>query len=605
MGKMKKRFSIILIAAMVFTSFQGVALAAATTFPKADDKSVIKLTEDVTLSDTYEVKKGEEITLDLNGFTVSMEKKDLLTKNHEMILNSGKLTIMDSSEKKSGKLVYNYTGADTAVDETGKDGFWTNTITNDAGGSLTVNGGTIENLTVDKGTHSATKGFQPAYVIYSRTNGDAGNATVEINEGKITGKKDIGIYGFVNSLTCTNTVIIKGGVFETGFHMDNDAKLEITGGRFKTDITQYVTGENAAVADGKGGYAVGCKVHTIVSVAEIAAKCDAEGTKAHYACEKCDFLFTDKDGNEMVFPEDLAIPVLEHVYIHGLCTVCQKEDPDYIAPQLKAPANLKASNVASSGKVKVTWDAVEGADEYMVYRGTTKDGAYTKMLTTTGTSYTNTSAKAGTTYYYKVKAATDNKFVKNSVFSEAVMRTCDLARPSVKATNVAKTGKVKLTWSKVSGANKYKVYRATSKEGKYTLLKTVTGTSFTNTSAVAGKAYYYKVKAVMTNKSAATSAYSTVDKRTCDLARPNVSVKSKASKQITLSWKKVSGAKKYTVYRATSKNGKYTKVITTTKTSYTNKNRVSGKYYYYKVKAVPTNTAATSAYSLVDKCKAK
>ncbi|MBS1336740.1 MAG: hypothetical protein HP031_03875, partial [Oscillospiraceae bacterium] len=43
-----------------------------------------------------------------------------------------------------------------------------------------------------------------------------------------------------------------------------------------------------------------------------------------------------------------------------------------------------------------------------------------KMFTTSNLSYTNTSAKAGTTYYYKVKAISKVKSVANSVFSTVV-----------------------------------------------------------------------------------------------------------------------------------------------------------------------------------------
>lgn len=274
--------------------------------------------------------------------------------------------------------------------------------------------------------------------------------------------------------------------------------------------------------------------------------------------------------------------------------------------QLAVPTDIKASNIAKTGKVKVTWNAVEGADEYVVYRATSKDGSYKKLFTTTGTSYTNTSAKAGKTYYYKVKAVTDDKSVENSEFSKIVKRTCDLARPVVKASNVTKTGKVILTWNKVIGAEKYVVYRATSKDGTYKKMFTTTATSYTNTSAKAGKTYYYKVKAIDADNTAANSAYSVVDKRTCDLAKPVVTAKSTNKGQIKLSWMQVSGAEKYVVYRATSKDGKYTKITTTTKLSYTNKSLTSGKTYYYKVKAIDAdNSSANSAYSTVDKCTSR
>ena len=42
------------------------------------------------------------------------------------------------------------------------------------------------------------------------------------------------------------------------------------------------------------------------------------------------------------------------------------------------------------------------------------------MFTTSNLSYTNISAKAGTTYYYKVKAVSKVKSAANSAFSTVV-----------------------------------------------------------------------------------------------------------------------------------------------------------------------------------------
>ena len=60
-----------------------------------------------------------------------------------------------------------------------------------------------------------------------------------------------------------------------------------------------------------------------------------------------------------------------------------------------------------------------------------------------------------------------------------------------------------------------------------------------------------------------------------------------------LSWTKVSGAKGYELYRATSKNGTYKKVATTSQTSYQDKKLSSKKTYYYKVRAYKTSGGNT------------
>lgn len=68
-------------------------------------------------------------------------------------------------------------------------------------------------------------------------------------------------------------------------------------------------------------------------------------------------------------------------------------------------------------------------------------------------------------------------------------------------------------------------------------------------------------------------------------AKPKVSV-SVTSNSVTLSWKKAKGAKKYQIYRSTSKNGTYKKIKTTKKLSYKNTGLKKGKMNFYKVRSV-------------------
>ena len=281
------------------------------------------------------------------------------------------------------------------------------------------------------------------------------------------------------------------------------------------------------------------------------------------------------------------------------CSRCDHYETRAAAVTVKAPV-IKASGVTATGKIKISWSKVTGAAKYEIYRATSKTGTYSSIGTATGTSYTDKSAAAGKTYYYKVKAL-DSKG-KASAFSNIVSRTCDLAQPVVKAANVSSSGKIKLSWKEIDGAKEYKIYRATSKSGEYKLLKTTDSTSYT-TGGTVGKTYYYKVKAIHKNADA-NSAYSEIVSCILALARPDVSIKLKNGDP-KLNWGKISGATKYYVYRATSKDGKYTKLTTTTSSSYTDKSAKAGKTYYYKVMAVHKNSSANSAYSSVDKIKAK
>ncbi len=245
---------------------------------------------------------------------------------------------------------------------------------------------------------------------------------------------------------------------------------------------------------------------------------------------------------------------------------------------------VRIGNSASSGKPMLTWNAVEGATSYRIYRSTSKGSGYSLLGTTTATSYTNTGAKAGTTYYYRVKACNDAGLspYSNIVSGQAKSVTPKPAAPVVKIGNSASSGKPQLTWNAVSGATSYKVYRATSQNGTYSLLGTVTATSYTNTGAKAGTTYYYKVKAV---NSAGESAYSNVVSGRATVTTLTMGHSATSGKP-QLTWKAVSGAASYRVYRATAKNGAYTVINTTKALTYTNVGAALGTTYYYKVEAL-------------------
>ena len=264
-----------------------------------------------------------------------------------------------------------------------------------------------------------------------------------------------------------------------------------------------------------------------------------------------------------------------------------------------------AQYLASTGKPYLKWSAVTGASKYYVYRAGSQNGSYKYIGSTTKTNYTDTTASAGYTYYYKVEAVSKVRSAANSANSKALAVNSHCARPVVKPDYLASTGKPYLKWSAVTGASKYEVYRAGSQNGTYKYIGSTTKTNYTDTTAGAGYAYYYKVKAVSKVKTAANSAYSTVVKATCHCAKPVVKITTSSGKP-KLTWNAVAGAGKYEVYRATSKNGTYTKMFTTTNRSYTNTNARAGTTYYYKVKAISrVRSAANSSYSVVKSIRAR
>ena len=285
---------------------------------------------------------------------------------------------------------------------------------------------------------------------------------------------------------------------------------------------------------------------------------------------------------------------LGHSYKNGACTRCGAKNPNYVAaPVLKI--------TTSAGKPQISWNAVDGATKYWIYRST--DGKNFKYYdSTTKTSYTNKSTSIGTTYYYKVKAVkTVDGTNYTSDLSGAKSILCKPAAPTV---SIYRTnGKPQLKWSAVTGAAKYWIYRSTDGVN-FSYYDSTTKTSYTNSGAASGKKYYYRVKAVaVVNGTNVTSANSNTKSLMTTLAKPTVSITTSNGKP-KITWKAVTGADKYYVYRSTDgKNFSY--YDSTTKLSYTNTGAKKNTKYYYKVKAIcSANTKANSAFSAVVSIKA-
>ena len=292
-----------------------------------------------------------------------------------------------------------------------------------------------------------------------------------------------------------------------------------------------------------------------------------------------------------------VIEALGHEYKNGVCTRCGDKNEDYVA----APV-IKITTV--KGKPKISWSKVDSAVKYQVYRST--DGkTYTSLIVTTKTSVTNTSAKIGTTYYYKAVAIrTDGAM---SDYSNVESIKCRPAAPTVTISRY--NGKAKLSWSAIDSADKYYIYRST--DGKtYDYIAKTTKLSYNDTKSASGTKYYYRVRAVaVINDTDVESAGSTAKSIKTRLAAPTVTITTVDGKP-SLSWNAVTGATGYYIFRST--DGKNYKYLTyTTKTSYINKNAGIGSTSYYKVKADDGDTDAATdptlnrtAEKLVDQARA-
>ncbi|MGW6666416.1 Ig-like domain-containing protein [Peribacillus sp. NPDC055009] len=180
-------------------------------------------------------------------------------------------------------------------------------------------------------------------------------------------------------------------------------------------------------------------------------------------------------------------------------------------PKPAIPASVKAAS-SSYNSIKTSWAAVSGATGYEVYRATTLTGQYSYAGRTTATSFTNTGLVTNYPYYFKVRAY--RLVGTTKVYSSFSAPVSAKAIPSVpinfKAARYSSSS-IKVSWGSVSGATGYEVYRATSKTGNYSPIKTTSSVNFINTGLTKKKTYYYKVRAYRTvGKTKVYSSWSTI-----------------------------------------------------------------------------------------------
>lgn len=181
-----------------------------------------------------------------------------------------------------------------------------------------------------------------------------------------------------------------------------------------------------------------------------------------------------------------------------------------------AKPQLTKVKVSGGKKVKVTWKRDSKADGYYIYRATSKKGKYKKVKTITKNktvSWSDSSITTGKTYYYKIRSyVKTSSGTKSSGYSKVLNVKTALKKPTVTSITASSKGRVKLKWSKDGNAAGYKIYRASSKNGKYKEVKKITKNTtvaWTDKTTKAGKKYYYKIRSYAVNQSKMKySAYS-------------------------------------------------------------------------------------------------
>lgn len=256
------------------------------------------------------------------------------------------------------------------------------------------------------------------------------------------------------------------------------------------------------------------------------------------------------------------------------------------------PAVSSFESVA--GGLKLSWQPVNGAWGYRVFR---KEGDNWVILgNVNNCTFLDPDVIAGTSYTYSL-CAIDQKFREISSRSEDGFTSYHLGAPVLTAVTNG-VGCVTISWERMNGAQKYRVFRKNVDEntGWFDIGDT-TALTFDDKVVTSNKTYTYTVRCVTANGSAFASPFDSTGLTIKYIAAPALPTVTNINGGITVTWKAVAGAAKYRLYRKVG-NGAWAKLVDTTALTYTDKKVTSGTAYSYTVRCLnATATAFTSAHN--------
>ncbi len=246
------------------------------------------------------------------------------------------------------------------------------------------------------------------------------------------------------------------------------------------------------------------------------------------------------------------------------------------------PTGVVADTV-SALSIRLEWQLVTGALYYKIYRNNDNSGVYGLIDSSSSNEFLDSSLSSNTSYYYVVTAVNNigesgYSSMVSSTTSEIIDVPTDLSATAQSATSVG------LSWSVVSGATKYNVYRSESSSGQFVCISNPVDNTYVDTGLTAGTTYYYKVSAFGVSVESVLCDAVSVTTSTPPPATPTgLSAEALSEEEIKVTFNSVSGALVYNIYVSSSAGGTFNKITSTSSTSYTHRNLETQTTYYYKV----------------------
>ena len=258
-----------------------------------------------------------------------------------------------------------------------------------------------------------------------------------------------------------------------------------------------------------------------------------------------------------------------------------------------APPMIESPEILEDNKIKISWEAVEGAEKYRVYKKTEDASKYTRIATVDAdiTEYVDkASKKDGETYIYAVKAT-------NGINAGILSNKSEITLFGVKKPVASCVGEtVTIRWDAVEDATNYKLYKKNSDEQWEMLCSGINILEFVDTDVHTGNKYDYSL---VVERDGQFSSFDTKGVTAYCLAEPKIkTVKSSVEDSVYISWNKIEGATKYNIYRD-SPFEDFKLIGTTTKTSfYDTADKDNNFFYTYYVEAANEAGAGISGNNM-------
>ncbi len=308
--------------------------------------------------------------------------------------------------------------------------------------------------------------------------------------------------------------------------------------------------------------------------------------------ENLELVASIRAGNELEYIDTFV--EVDEIYQYVVQAISVKGTSFYSEP---SPETMRITCVTNVGAeraldgIYIKWRNHKFAESYVVCR--LENDVWERIGETAEIDFTDTTVESGKVYSYGIIPVVAE--FEGGIAEDEIFEIKYIAAPIVlTATNYTAT--VKIEWTSVAGAEKYRIQKVTvdskgNNVGSYKTIKTVSAseTSYKDTDLVAGRTYRYRVYAISGEEESAmpTSFVHTF------LKVPKITSLSNAYGGIKVSWDSVKNAEKYRIMRKESGGDwKTIKTVSSSNTAYTDKTAKNGVKYYYAVRAVKEDSVS-------------